>query len=58
MASPDNEEKAALLELLQRMLAWKPTERPTAQEVLGSIWMKSWALPAYEASRKGSEGQS
>jgi serine/threonine protein kinase len=47
----DVEEKAALLELLQWMLAWRPEERPTAEQVLGTKWMRKWALPAYERSR-------
>ncbi|KAI9147976.1 Mitogen-activated protein kinase MKC1 [Paramyrothecium foliicola] len=45
------EEKAALLELLQWMLAWRPEERPTVEQVLRSKWMSKWALPAYEKSR-------
>lgn len=46
------EEKAALLNLLRWMLAWKPEERPSAEEVLETVWMKKWALPAYEQGRK------
>ncbi|TEA11519.1 hypothetical protein C8034_v007313 [Colletotrichum sidae] len=46
------EEKVALLELLRWMLAWRPGERPSAEEVLGSTWMTRWALPAYDESRK------
>ncbi|KAI1191745.1 kinase-like protein [Nemania serpens] len=49
----NEEERAALLGLLQWMLAWKPGERPNAEEVLDAAWMKRWALPAYEESRKG-----
>lgn len=55
MDSPDDEEKTALLQLLKFMLAWKPAERPSARELLVSAWMKRWALPAYEESRKGWE---
>ncbi|KAI0399364.1 kinase-like domain-containing protein [Xylaria palmicola] len=46
------EEKAALLDLLRWMLAWKPEARPSAEEVLDTVWMKKWALPAYEQGRK------
>ncbi|KAF2968379.1 hypothetical protein GQX73_g5216 [Xylaria multiplex] len=46
------EEKTALLDLLHWMLAWKPEERPSAGEVLDTVWMKKWALPAYEQSQK------
>ncbi|KAI0556270.1 kinase-like domain-containing protein [Xylaria curta] len=48
----DEEEKAALLSLLKWMLAWRPEGRPNAEEVLNTTWMKKWALPAYEESRK------
>ncbi|WQF77336.1 Putative protein kinase [Colletotrichum destructivum] len=47
-----DEEKAALFEMLRRMLAWRPSERPTADEVLDMAWMKTWALPAYEKCQK------
>ena len=48
----DEEEKAALFELLHRMLAWRPKEWPNAPDVLNMAWMQKWALPAYEESRK------
>lgn len=48
----NEEEKVALFELLHWMLAWRPGERPNAEEVLDMAWMKRWALPAYEKSRK------
>ncbi|KAM0210838.1 hypothetical protein ACHAPA_004652 [Fusarium lateritium] len=51
MDSIDEEEKAAFLELLKWMLAWKPADRPTAQQVLDSIWIRHWALPAYKNGR-------
>ncbi|KAI0532021.1 kinase-like protein [Xylaria digitata] len=46
------EEKAALLDLLHWMLAWKPEERPSAEEVLDTVWMKKLVLPEYEQGRK------
>ncbi|KAH7153328.1 kinase-like domain-containing protein [Dactylonectria macrodidyma] len=52
MPISSEEEKVALLELLQWMLAWRPSERPNAEQVLGTTWMKKWALPAFEESRK------
>ncbi|KAK2033219.1 kinase-like protein [Colletotrichum zoysiae] len=52
MTVVDEEEKAALLEMLQCMLAWRPSDRPDAAAVLNMTWMKKWALPAYEGSRK------
>lgn len=51
MDSIGEEEKAAFLELLKWMLAWKPTDRPTAQQVLDSIWIRKWALPEYKKGR-------
>ncbi|KPM35718.1 hypothetical protein AK830_g10846 [Neonectria ditissima] len=52
MSVIDEEEKNALFELLHRMLAYRPGERPNAEQVLDMAWMKRWALPAYEESRK------
>lgn len=47
-----DDEKAVLLDLLRWMLAWKPSERSSAKDVLDSAWMKQWALPAYAEGRK------
>ncbi|KAH7305020.1 kinase-like domain-containing protein [Stachybotrys elegans] len=47
----DAEEMAALQQLLRWMLAWRPEDRPTAEQVLKTKWMRRWALPAYEKSR-------
>lgn len=44
-------EKAAFLDLMRRMLSFRPDERPTAEEVLQSEWMIKWALPDYEQSQ-------
>ncbi|KAF5701687.1 dis1-suppressing kinase [Fusarium globosum] len=49
------EEAAALLDLLKRMLAWKPENRPQAQRILESGWVKEWALPAYNRAKRTSE---
>lgn len=48
------EEKAAFLDLMRRMLAYRPEEIPTAHEVLQSEWMVKWALPEYERSLEDS----
>ncbi|KAI9660685.1 MAG: hypothetical protein M1821_010037 [Bathelium mastoideum] len=45
LAEISGEEKAALSALLKSMLAFKPEERPSAQQVLQSEWMIKWALP-------------
>lgn len=44
--APD--ERDALFELLKRMLAWRPSDRPDIKEVLESKWIAGWALPAYQ----------
>ncbi|KAK8043907.1 CMGC/SRPK protein kinase [Apiospora phragmitis] len=43
----------ALLKLLKRMLAWRPSERPNIREVLEADWMTGWALPTYRTGLKG-----
>ena len=44
-------ERDALLNLLKRMLSWRPNERPNAEEVLEMAWMREWALPAYKETQ-------
>ncbi|KAE8151554.1 kinase-like domain-containing protein [Aspergillus avenaceus] len=46
----DGEETAAILELIKRMLAFRPEERPTAEEVLKSDWIVKWVLPDFNRS--------
>ncbi|KAI1281383.1 kinase-like domain-containing protein [Xylaria sp. FL0933] len=46
------DEKVALPDLLRWVLAWKPEKRPSAKEVLDTVWMKKWAVPAYEQSQE------
>jgi serine/threonine protein kinase len=46
----DKEETAAILDLMRRMLAFRPEERPTAEEVLKSEWMVKWAIPDFKQS--------
>ncbi|KAF5582802.1 SRPK2 bound unphosphorylated [Fusarium pseudocircinatum] len=55
METLNSEEAAALLDLLRRMLAWKHENRPQAQQVLESGWVKDWALPAYNKTKRTSE---
>ena len=45
MAEVAEQEKVALLKMLRAMLAYKPQDRPTAEQVLEFEWMKDWALP-------------
>lgn len=44
----EEDEKVAFLDLMRRMLSFRPEERPTANEVLMSDWMVKWALPDCE----------
>lgn len=46
-----DDEAAAVLDLMRRMLAFRPEERPTAEEVLRSEWVTKWVLPDVERSR-------
>ncbi|KLJ06353.1 hypothetical protein EMPG_10241 [Blastomyces silverae] len=49
------EETAAILDLMQQMLAFRPEERPTAEEVLKSEWMVNWVLPDFDRSLQACE---
>lgn len=44
------DETVAILDLMRRMLALRPEDRPTAKEVLQSTWMVKWVLPDFESS--------
>ena len=46
-----DEEKDDLLRMLEGMLAWKPSERITAEELLTSAWMQKWGKPAAAKAR-------
>jgi hypothetical protein len=50
------DEKAAFLDLMRRMLSFRPGDRPTVDEVLASEWMVKWALPDYTRSLSLLEG--
>ncbi|RKK69660.1 hypothetical protein BFJ69_g12514 [Fusarium oxysporum] len=55
METINSEEAAALLDLLKRMLSWKPENRLQAQQILESGWVKEWALPAYNKTKRTPE---
>ncbi|KZN91018.1 Serine/threonine-protein kinase SRPK [Penicillium chrysogenum] len=46
----EEDEKDAFLDLMRRMLSYRPENRATAEEVLMSDWMVKWALPDCERS--------
>ncbi|PWY82118.1 hypothetical protein BO70DRAFT_405311 [Aspergillus heteromorphus CBS 117.55] len=48
----EGKERDAFLDLIRRMLAFRPEERISIEEVLKSEWMVEWALPDYERSSK------
>uniref|UniRef100_A0A1Y1LLJ3 Protein kinase domain-containing protein n=1 Tax=Photinus pyralis TaxID=7054 RepID=A0A1Y1LLJ3_PHOPY len=48
METMDSAEKEALLAMLRPMLAYRPEQRCSVNEVLGSGWMTRYAMPDYE----------
>ncbi len=52
MAAVEGDERASLSALLLSMLAFKPEDRPSAQQVLESDWMARWALPDLDRARR------
>ncbi|KND89994.1 SRSF protein kinase 2 [Tolypocladium ophioglossoides CBS 100239] len=48
MVSFELEERDAILAMLRSMLAFRPENRLTSNEVLKSEWMRKWAIPEYE----------
>lgn len=52
MEEVGEEEKAALFSMLKAMMAFRPKERPTMEEILECEWMRKWALPDLERMRK------
>lgn len=47
-----DEERDALVAMLRAMLVFRPEERLTAEEVMGSRWMRDWAVPGLEKMRE------
>ncbi|KAL9097369.1 MAG: hypothetical protein Q9163_006348 [Psora crenata] len=52
MEEVGDKEKAALFVILKAMMAFRPWERPTAQDTLESEWMRKWALPELKRIEK------
>ncbi|KAG5298934.1 protein kinase [Histoplasma capsulatum G186AR] len=50
------EESAAILDLIRRMLVFRPEQRLSIHEVLKSEWMVKWALPEFERAKKCHNG--
>lgn len=55
----EEEEATAILDLMRRMLTFRPKDRPSAAEVLESDWVVRWVLPdvneALKASHEGAQ---
>ena len=51
-----DKEKDALSTMLKAMLRYRPSERPTAREVMESEWMEEWALPEVERMKELRQG--
>ncbi|KAM0222994.1 hypothetical protein ACHAQD_003724 [Fusarium lateritium] len=45
MKPMSKDEKEAFLDMMKKMIAFRPEDRMTAKELLESRWMKQWALP-------------
>ncbi|KAF4883644.1 Serine/threonine-protein kinase SRPK [Colletotrichum fructicola] len=52
-----DEELEDLLALLESIFHWLPNERATASDLVSSLWMKKWGLPAMEAMKKGRQAK-
>lgn len=48
METLDTKEKDAFFAMMRWMLAFRPTDRPTINQVLDTAWMRDWALSEYE----------
>ncbi|KAI1949089.1 hypothetical protein LOZ57_002456 [Ophidiomyces ophidiicola] len=53
----DKDEKAAVLDLIRRMLMFRPGQRLTVEEVMETEWMVKWALPAFERAKLASSSR-
>ncbi|KAL3488151.1 kinase-like domain-containing protein [Aspergillus germanicus] len=47
-----SEETIAIFHLMRRMLAFRPEDRPSVEEVLKSEWMVKWVMPDYHQSHQ------
>jgi serine/threonine-protein kinase SRPK3 len=55
MEEVGEEEKAALLDMLKAMMAFKPGERVTAEQITKCKWMTEWGLPELSALKRPQE---
>ncbi|KAH7019746.1 kinase-like domain-containing protein [Ilyonectria destructans] len=52
METLDEKESHALCEMIRWMLAFRPGDRPSADQVLKTAWMRNWAIPESEKTWK------
>ncbi|KAK7414473.1 hypothetical protein QQX98_006659 [Neonectria punicea] len=52
METLDEEEREVLSEMVRWMLAFRPHDQPSAKQVLGTAWMRNWAIPECEKTWK------
>ncbi|KAM5357520.1 hypothetical protein ACJZ2D_016182 [Fusarium nematophilum] len=45
METLSEKERDALFEMVRWMLAFRPSDRPSAKQVLETAWMRDWAIP-------------
>jgi len=55
MSAINEVERDALFAILRSMLVFRPKNRPTAKQVLGSEWMVKWTLPEFDKCRRAQE---
>ena len=53
MGEISEEEKAALLAMLKAMMAFRPEEWMTAEQIKESEWMTKWAVPELQKLKSG-----
>ena len=51
MAEFCSREEEAFLDMITRMLRYRPEERPTVDQILQSNWIVNWAQRDYKRSR-------
>ncbi|KAM5353882.1 hypothetical protein ACJ41O_000532 [Fusarium nematophilum] len=56
MEEVSEEEKEAFIEMMKRMIVFRPEDRASARELLESRWMKQWALPELRKTRGPTTG--
>lgn len=52
MGALDEKEGHALCEMIRWMLAFRPGDRPSADQVLETAWMRNWAIPEFDKISK------